>query len=197
MSDNDDPIELSDDPVKNPVEMLDLRRLWLRRDIGPPAKDCWLLIPPHGPLHLTPEIQGVWLARAKEFRRVRGDFLVAGFEIEYSVDGLISEVLFADPKPGSADEHGASSVMGYHDFSKYTFDKLFLKSSENQFGRKITLLKKLSEEFPTLGALIPNDLFDRLRKIMDVRNIFAHYPIVFILDPRPGKIRGPCVADTG
>ena len=108
-------------------------------------------------------------------------------EIEYSVDGLIGEVLFADPKPGSTDDHGASRVMGFHDFSKHAFDKLFLKSSENQFGRKITLLKKLSEQFPALGALIPNDLFDRLRKIMDVRNIFAHYPIVFILDPDPRK----------
>jgi hypothetical protein len=128
-----------------------------------------------------------WLARAKECRRLRGDFLVAGFEIEYSVDGLISEVLFANSRPGSADSYGASKIMTYQDFSKYSFDKLFLKSAENQFGRKITLLKKLSEEFPTLGTLIPNDLFDRLRKIMDVRNIFAHYPIVFILAPRAGK----------
>jgi hypothetical protein len=65
---------------------------------------------------------------------------------------MISEVLFTDPKPGPTDDHGASSVMEYHDFSKYTFDKLFLKSAENQFGRKITLLKKLSEQFPALGA---------------------------------------------
>jgi hypothetical protein len=184
MSDNGDPTEPLDDSVENSRAMLDLSRFWLRKDIGLPAKDCWLLIPPSVPVHLTPEIQEVWLAKAKECRRLRGDFLVAGFEIEYSVDRLISEVLFAD---SPADGHGASKIMTYQDFSKYSFDKLFLKSGENQFGRKITLLKKLSEEFPTLGTLIPNDLFDRLRKIMDVRNIFAHYPIVLILEPRAAK----------
>jgi len=187
MSDNGDPTQPTDDSAENSPVMLDLSRFWLRKDIGVPAKDCWLLIPPGAPLHITPEIQEVWLAKAKELRRLRGDFLVAGFEIEYSVDGLISQVLFADSRPGSADGHGASKTMTYQDFSKYSFDKLFLKSAENQFGRKITLLKKLSEEFQTLGTLIPNDLFDRLRKIMDVRNIFAHYPVIFILDPRPGK----------
>jgi hypothetical protein len=185
MSDQHDSIRRNEDSPA-PAEMLDLRQLWLRRDTGAPAKDCWLLIPSGG-LSVTPEIQKAWLAMAKEFRRIRGDFLVAGFEIEFSVDGLISEVLFALPPDSGAEEQGVSNLMNYHTFSKLTFDRLFLKASENQFGRKIALLKKLSEQFPTLGALIPKDLIDRLRKIMDVRNIFAHYPIVFVLDPRLGE----------
>jgi hypothetical protein len=168
---------------KSESEMLDLRRLWLRRDTGAPAKDCWLLIPPAG-VHLTPEIEKTWLARARDLRRLRGEFLVAGFEIEYSVDQILAAVLFV-PSIDDGRGNNAPKTASYMDLASGAFDKLFLKSAENQFGRKIGLLKKLSETFPALGDLMSKPVFERLRKIMDIRNVFAHYPIVLVLDPRP------------
>jgi hypothetical protein len=173
------------DPGRSDSEMLDLRRLWLRRDTGAPAKDCWLLIPPSG-VHLTPEIEKAWLERARDLRRLRGEFLVAGFEIEYCVDQILAAVLFVPPQ-GDETGNKTPKVASYMDLAREAFDKLFLKSSENQFGRKIGLLKKLTETFPALGDRMSKPVFERLRKIMDVRNVFAHYPIVLVLDPRAGN----------
>jgi hypothetical protein len=47
--------------------------------------------------------------------------------------------------------------------------------------------EEVAGQFPAVGAEMPTDLIERLRKIMDVRNVFAHYPIVLVFDPRPAK----------
>lgn len=180
------------EPLENPnssssaqlPEMMDLKDFYLRRDSGRPAKDCWILV--HGiggGVQLTPEIKKEWLTRARHFRRIRGDFLVAGFEIEYGVDLLISEVLFAklDPKnTAKSPEPTPTDQVTYRELSKYSFDQLFLKGAENLFGRKINLLQRLSVQFPTLSELVSKDLLKRLHKIMDIRNVFAHYPLIFV-----------------
>ncbi len=163
------------------AEYIDANEIYLYRAKGIPPKDSWITMSGKGTL--TPSIQKAWLAKAKEFRRIRGNFLVGGFEIEYSVDLLISEVLFPglNNLPGE-EQHESNTLDQFKSLEvrREVFDRLFLKGGENLFGRKITILKNLSDELPILSGVVSKDLMERLRKIMDIRNVFAHYPVTFV-----------------
>ena len=132
-----------------------------------PPKDSWIALEPGAEFELTAETQKEWLDKSLKFRRVRGNFLAACFELEYSIDSIIAEMLY--PKPRSESQETL----------KRLFDEIFLKSPTRSFGRKIDLLKRLSEELPELGQLVSRELIQELKDIVRLRNGFAHFPIVF------------------
>lgn len=62
---------------------------------------------------------------------------------------------------------------------KRLFDELFLKSGLVPFSRKINLLKDLSLRNQAMQELMPKKLVNKLDKVRDIRNRFAHYPVTF------------------
>ncbi len=95
-------------------------------------------------------------------REARGTTLALAFEVEYSLDVVITRFFF----PADASE------------LKLLFDELFLKSAAASFTRKIQTFKKISQQ-PVLLSLVSAELLRNLNEIRDIRNRFAHHPIVF------------------
>lgn len=160
------------------ADIIDTRQIYLLRVRGMPPKDCWITLAGEG--KLTPAIQREWLAMAKEYRKVRGNFLVAGFEIEYTLDLILSEFLFPGTEKPASEGQTEVNQINSSEILKDLFDQMFLKGGENLFGRKIAILRNISREVPFLEKLVKKTLIENLQKIMGVRNIFAHYPITFI-----------------
>jgi|ERR1051325_257332 hypothetical protein len=130
-----------------------------------PPKDSWIALEPGGEFELNAKTQQEWLTKVEKFRRVRGNFLAACFDLEYTIDSIIGGVFFPRPRVESSDR------------LKKVFDELFLKN--RSFGKKITLLEKLLKELPTLVNLVPTAVFPDLKDIVKMRNGFAHFPIIF------------------
>ena len=130
-----------------------------------PPKDSWIELDPGTEFELNAKTQEEWLTKVQKFRRVRGNFLAACFDIEYTIDSIIGEVFFPKPRPESLE------------ILKRLFDNIFLKT--RSFGKKTTLLENLLKELPTLANLIPKELIPELKDIIRMRNGFAHFPIIF------------------
>jgi hypothetical protein len=130
-----------------------------------PPKDSWVVLDPGTEFELNAKTQEEWLAKVKKFRRIRGNFLAACFDLEFTIDSIIGEVFF--PKPRVENSERLKSV----------FDDVFLKT--RSFGKKIALLEKLLKELPSLVHLIPTVILPDLKDIVQIRNGFAHFPIVF------------------
>jgi len=118
-------------------------------------------------LNLTQRLKEEWLANVQNFRRVRGNFLAACFDLEYTIDSIIAEAFFPTPRSESGEN------------LKRLFDEMFLKTPTRSFGRKATLFEKLLKEVPTLQSLVPKESIQGLKEIVQMRNGFAHFPIVF------------------
>ena len=93
-----------------------------------PPMDSWIALDPGTELEFDTAVQQHWLNQAQRFRRVRGNFLAACFALEYTIDSIIAEALFPQPRSESQEE------------AKRAFEKLFLKSPQRTFGRKIAML---------------------------------------------------------
>ena len=175
---------------ENEHRSLPLEHIYAMRAQSMPPRDSWILLPPSMETNLTDQIQKEWLAKAKELRRIRGNFLVAVFEIEYSIDRIISCLLFPDAIKLVTDEQDQNIIPRYTESPvslKPIFEQLFLKSADNMLSRKITILKILANQAPDLNTLVSNNLIERLRKIAAYRDVIAHYPIIFI--PEGGELQ--------
>jgi hypothetical protein len=104
-------------------------------------------------------------ARKGAFRALRGDVLAFGFEVEQSIDVVISRFFF----PSNDKQYVQSKLL---------FDELFLKSPSANFARKIQIFKALSKQ-PALSSVVTSNLLKNLDNVRDLRNRFAHYPVVF------------------
>jgi hypothetical protein len=106
-----------------------------------------------------------WARKTAALRELRGTTLALAFEVEYSLDVVIARFFFPNTNPQSLE-------------LKLLFDELFLKSSSANFARKIQTFKRVSRQ-PVLSSLISPDLLKNLNEVRDIRNRFAHHPIVF------------------
>jgi hypothetical protein len=132
-----------------------------------PPMDSWIALDPGSELEFDAKVQQQWLNQARRFRRVRGTFLAACFDLEYTIDSIVAEALFPQPRSESREE------------TKRAFEKLFLKSPTRTFGRKIAMLEQLSGKMAILSASVSKELIGELKDIVKIRNGFAHFPIVF------------------
>jgi hypothetical protein len=55
-----------------------------------------------------------------------------------------------------------------------------LKSAPFGLSRKARILKEIAGHVQLLSDRIPNDLFECLGKVNDIRSKFAHYPVSFV-----------------
>lgn len=130
-----------------------------------PPKDSWIVLDPGTEFELDAKAEEEWLLQVQRFRRVRGNFLAACFDLEYTIDAIIGETFFSKPRSESSEN------------LKRVFDKSFLKV--RSFGKKLALLERLRKELPDLSTLITLELIAELKDLVEIRNGFAHFPIVF------------------
>jgi hypothetical protein len=143
-----------------------------------PLGDSWVRLDPGKTFALDAESGNEWKAKTTALRTTRGSVLTFAFEVEHSIDIVISRFFFPDEDPKSEE-------------LKPLFDELFLKAPSANFARKIQVFKDLSKQ-PSLSSLVPPDLLKNFEQIKDLRNRFAHYPIFF--DPSDGESTGRLVA---
>ena len=89
----------------------------------------------------------MWIQKAHEFRKLRGDILAASFEIENTVDEIVAEVFFPGLQAAPERSVGGAKLAVYVNSSvlKSVFGRLFLKASATTLGRKVGLLKEIFE----------------------------------------------------
>lgn len=123
--------------------------------------------------------------KTSKYREIRGTILALAFEIEYSLDSLLTVILAPqeiETNPKTKSVSGLSSEE-----KRSAFNHLFLKSGPIRFARKVKVLRRLTSEYPSIGKLVPEALLGRLREVIDARNRFAHYPITFVPKGSPPK----------
>jgi hypothetical protein len=130
-----------------------------------PPFDSQIRLGPGKNVSIDSELEKEWRGKADALRRIRGEILAFGFEVEHSIDTIISRFFF----PGNDTKSEAS---------KQSFDELFLKSPAANFARKIQIFKTLWRD-SSLAQQVPVDLLKELERVKDLRNRFAHYPITF------------------
>jgi hypothetical protein len=114
---------------------------------------------------------------------IRGNVLTAAFEVEQTLDSILTEVFFPEPQspPGSYKDSGNTErTLGFTPERRSLFDELFLKDRPASFGRKIDLFKRICTRVTSLGQLVSNDLRRSLGDVQKWRNRFAHYPVAFV-----------------
>src|SRR2546425_4510856 len=137
-----------------------------------PPMDSWIALDPGTELEFDTAVQQHWLNQAQRFRRVRGNFLAACFALEYTIDSIIAEALFPQPRSESQEE------------AKRAFEKLFLKSPQRTFGRKIAMLEQFSGKTALLSASVSKELISELKDIVKIRNGFAHSNRLGVIEAR-------------
>jgi hypothetical protein len=130
-----------------------------------PPLDSQIRLKPGGSVSIDAELQKEWIGKADALKRIRGEILAFGFEVEYSIDMIISQFFFPDSPARS-------------ETPKKLFDELFLKSFASNFARKLEVFKVLSRD-ASLASLVSTSLLENLNRVKDLRNRFAHYPITF------------------
>lgn len=152
------------------------------RKLQIPPRDSWIRLEPGKGVLMDARLSKLWKEKQREWREVRGNILAVCFEVEYLLDQVLCEVFFPGldkaPSRKSVNDH---SIESYEDAKalRDLFDDLFFKSALTPFSRKIELLKSLASRIPILQELVPQGLVDKLHKIRDIRNRFAHYPVTF------------------
>ncbi len=139
-----------------------------------PPRDSWIRVAPGASVEIDARLGSEWETQRRRCRELRGNVLAKSFELEYIVDQLITETLFpADSVPED---------------NRAAFDEAFLKNPSTGFRNKIEALRKLRAQLPRLQAALPEDVISRLNKVRDLRNAFAHYPVVFdVTGERPNQ----------
>jgi hypothetical protein len=130
-----------------------------------PPLDSQIRVRPGGSVSIDSELQKEWVGKADALKRVRGEILAFGFEVEYAIDTIISQFFFPT---------GVAKLEA----PKKLFDELFLKSPAANFARKIEVFKVLSRD-ASLASLVSTNILENLKRVKDLRNRFAHYPITF------------------
>lgn len=145
------------------------------------AMDSWISFSPGKRFRLDAALQDKWLQRARDFRKLRGDILTASFAIENLIDQVLAETLF--PGLTAAPEENAEEVTiaAYVKSAvlKSIFEDVFLRTSGKTLGRKVNLLKDVSNEVTPLSVLLTDQIKADLRRCVDIRNAFGHNPITF------------------
>lgn len=147
-----------------------------------PPRDSWVRLEPGKAVVMDARLTKVWKEKEREWREVRGNIVAACFEIEYLLDHVLCEVFFPGldkaPSHKSVNEH---VIESYEDVKalRDLFDDVFFKSALIPFVRKIELFNGLVSRIRVLQELVPQGLVDKLHKIRDIRNRFAHYPVTF------------------
>jgi len=147
-----------------------------------PPYDSWIRLGAGERVSIDAETQKKWHEDTAAFRQIRGSVLVAVFEIEYSLDRILEEVLFpGHDSPSASDRSATQSKLGIDlQHRSGFFDDLFLKSAPLGLSRKARILKEIAGEVQSLSDRIPKDLFECIGKVNDVRSRFAHYPVSFV-----------------
>jgi hypothetical protein len=102
-------------------------------------------------------------------RKVRGTVLASAYEIEYILDQVLLGIFF----PGQESSPTAERTL---------FDDLLLKRRPLTFACKVNLLSDSRKTLPKVADLVPEALVEDLRKVVNFRNDFAHYPVALYPD---------------
>ena len=152
-----------------------------------PPRDSVIKFGPGERLAFDARLQELWIQRGRELRKIRGDMLASSFQVEYVLDEIIAEFFFPGlsviPKDGTGEDElnkfASATVL------KELFSRYFLKTANSQLGRKLDLFNNLTNETQVVGNLISTDLKSDLRRTVEIRNAFAHYPAYFEIDGQP------------
>lgn len=146
-----------------------------------PPRDSWIRSQPGEAIKLNATLQDLWIRKARELRKTRGDMLATSFQLEYILDEIIAEVFFPGLKVIPKTEIGDAALANFASPTvlKEVFIRLFLKATNSQLGRKVDLFNSLTNEIQVFGKLVSEDLKSDLREAVKIRNSFAHFPIYF------------------
>jgi hypothetical protein len=152
-----------------------------------PPRDSVIKFNPGEGLAFDARLQDLWIQRGRELRKIRGDMLASSFQVEYVLDEIIAEFFFPGlsviPKDGTGEDDlnkfASATVL------KELFSRYFLKTANSQLGRKLDLFNNLTNESQIVGSLVTPDLKSDLRRAVEIRNAFAHYPAYFEIDGEP------------
>ena len=153
------------------------------RKVELPPRDSWISgIAPGEALHTDADLLQKLNEQTRKYRELRGNILAACFGVEYSLDLAIGELFF--PGLDMPSQNANHSGVTIHENAKALnlkelFDEFFLKTASLSFKFKIDLLRRLAGRVRVLQALIPPDLLNHLDEVREVRNRFAHYPVIF------------------
>lgn len=146
-----------------------------------PPRDSWITLDAGASVNIDAALNDRWHRMTVAFRTVRGSILAAAFEVEYTLDSILTEAFF--PELQSAESRtmtdntqrdpDSSAVL------RSLFDELFLKDRPASFSTKIQLFKKLRTRLPKLAETLSTDLVKHLQEVLKWRNRFAHYPVTF------------------
>jgi len=151
--------------------------------------DSWICFGPGEGVTLNNRIQAMWIQKARDLRKMRGDMLAASFDVENVLDEIICEVFFPGlnkapgdgPQPANLEAYANSAVL------KNVFGRVFLRTPSNTFGRKVELFLKVSKEIRELRNLVPDQLKGDLKMVLTIRNAFAHSPVSFDIKADPSN----------
>jgi hypothetical protein len=146
-----------------------------------PPKDSWIRLNPGEGFQFNADIQELWIQKARELRRIRGDILAISFQLEYILDEIIAEMFFPGLSIIPSGEIGEDALQSFASSTvlKELFSRLFLKTTNSQLGRKIDILNNLTNELQFFGKLVPDALKADIKRSAEIRNLFAHYPAYF------------------
>lgn len=126
------------------------------------SRDGWLNLSPNQGVMLTPELATSWQRQQRTLRQIRGNIIAETINIELAVDVAIREHFFPNPSP----------------------------SGSITFANKIKILKQLIKEMTSINEEERKRILALLKKVREIRNLFAHIPISFepSQPPEPSKV---------
>ena len=145
---------------------------------GLPPRDSWISIPQGSRLIDIQEVSKTQNELTTRFHQVRGNLLAEAYNLERILDQLL--ILSFIP----VELHDKCAQVGL-------FDEVILKGRFMSFSSKIEILKKMRTEIAILQNSVNEELVQKLDKVRNIRNLFAHYPITFHVDgEEPDEDRG-------
>jgi hypothetical protein len=141
-----------------------------------PPHDSWISLAPGVGVTLNEQAMEEWHRKTAHLRTIRGTVLANAFEIEFSLDLVISGIFFPKSKATSVKD-ATLKISGEE--SKTAFEEIYLRNTQASFSRKIETLRKMRRLLPELCPLVPEGLVANLDGVRDYRNRFAHYPVTF------------------
>ncbi len=148
------------------------------RKVDLPPRDCAIKCEPGQGVQINARLQSRWIDSAREYRRLRGEVLVAAFQLEYALDSIIRDLFFPGlgkvPKEDPERATFASNIV-----LENAFTGQFLRGANSTLGRKLEIFKALAKDVQVLGKLVSESLKADLKQAVENRNRFAHAPVVF------------------
>lgn len=134
-----------------------------------PPRDSWITLASGENVTIDSVLQAKWHELTRRGREIRGSVLAHCFDVEFSLDNVITRTFFAEYKSADVSASARSDA----------FDEFVLKGRTLNFSAKIELLRKLRSRITELSNALPEETLTALNDVRDVRNRFAHYPITF------------------